>query len=270
MAATIGFIGAGNMGGALIKGLSGHEGRYELVVYDVNIALTAEMSKHFPIRVVQSASQLTSECQVIIAAVKPQMMHSVLKEIAESMDSTKLFITVAAGLPIGFYKKSLGEDCKIVRTMPNTPALIGQGMTVVSYSEQVSPDEKQFVRDIFQCVGEVEELDEKLMSEVIALTSSSPAYVFMFIEAMADAAVQSGLPRSLSYTMAAQAVMGSARMVLETGKHPGQLKDMVCSPAGTTIEAVAALERKGFRDCIITAMKECTARAREIGRETGQ
>ncbi|NLO40697.1 MAG: pyrroline-5-carboxylate reductase [Ruminiclostridium sp.] len=270
MPVTIGFIGAGNMGGALIKGLSGHQGQYELVVYDLNTALTAEMSKQYPVRIVQSAARLTSECQVIIAAVKPKIMESVLKEIAQAMDPSKLFITVAAGLPIGFYMKNLGDNCKIVRTMPNTPALIGQGMTVVSYGEHVSQEEKQLVREIFQCVGEVEELEEKLMSEVIALTSSSPAYVFMFIEAMADAAVQSGLPRSLSYTLAAQAVMGSARMVLETGKHPGELKDMVCSPAGTTIEAVAALERKGFRDCIITAMKKCTARAREIGRETGQ
>lgn len=270
MAVTIGFIGAGNMGGALIKGLSGHTGRFELHVYDVNTQLTADMSGHYPIRLAHSIPDLVRDCQVIIAAVKPKIMESVLKECAQAMDSSKLFITVAAGLPISFYLKNLGNACKVVRTMPNTPALIGQGMTVVSYGEHVSPEEKQLVKDIFQCVGAVEELDEKLMSEVIALTGSSPAYVFMFIEAMADAAVQSGLPRSLSYRLAAQAVMGSARMVLETGKHPAELKDMVCSPAGTTIEAVAALERKGFRDSVITAMKECTQRAREIGRETGQ
>jgi pyrroline-5-carboxylate reductase len=270
MAVTIGFIGAGNMGGALIKGLSGHKERFEVVVYDVNTALITEMSGHYPIRLAQSVAELIGKCQVILAAVKPKIMESVLKEAAKGMDPSKLFITVAAGLPISFYQKNLGNDMKIVRTMPNTPALVGQGMTVVSYGEHVTPADKQLVRDIFQCVGEIEELDEKLMNEVIALTGSSPAYVFMFIEAMADAAVQSGLPRGLSYRLAAQAVMGSARMVLETGKHPGELKDMVCSPAGTTIEAVAALERKGFRDCVITAMKECTARAREIGRETGK
>lgn len=268
MAVKTGFIGAGNMGGALIKGLSGQTQRFELVVYDVNTQLTSEMSKHHPIRLAQSVADLIRECQVIIAAVKPKIMKGVLEECAKAMDSSRLFITVAAGLPISFYLKNLGNDCKIVRTMPNTPALVGQGMTIVSYGENISPDEKQLVKDIFQCVGEVEELDEKLMNEVIALTGSSPAYVFMFIEAMADAAVQSGLPRALSYRLAAQAVMGSARMVLETGKHPAELKDMVCSPAGTTIEAVAALERKGFRDCVITAMRECTQRAREIGRET--
>lgn len=268
MAVKVGFIGAGNMGGALIKGLSGQTRRFELVVYDVNTQLTTEMSERYPLQPAQSVEALTRECQVIIAAVKPKIMEGVLKECAPAMNSSKLFITVAAGLPISFYLKSFGNDCKVVRTMPNTPALIGQGMTVISYGEYVSPEEKQLVKDIFQCVGEVEELDEKLMNEVIALTSSSPAYVFMFIEAMADAAVQSGLPRGLSYRLAAQAVMGSARMVLETGRHPAELKDMVCSPAGTTIEAVAALERKGLRDCVITAMRECTQRAREIGRET--
>lgn len=270
MAIKVGFIGTGNMGGALIKGLSGQTRRFELVVYDINTQLTSEMSRHYPIQVAKSVADLTSECQVIIAAVKPKIMESVLKECAKAMDSTKLFITVAAGLPISFYLKNLGSSCKIVRTMPNTPALVGHGMTVISYGENISPDEKQLVKDIFLCVGAVEELEEKLMNEVIALTGSSPAYVFMFIEAMADAAVQSGLPRGLSYRLAAQAVMGSARMVLETGKHPAELKDMVCSPAGTTIEAVAALERKGFRDCVITAMRECTQRAREIGRETVQ
>lgn len=270
MSIKVGFIGAGNMGGALIKGLSSQARRFELIVYDINTQAVIEMSKHYPIQPAKSVEDLTRECQVIIAAVKPKIMEGVLKECAKAMDSSKLFITVAAGLPISFYLKNLGEGCKIVRTMPNTPALVGQGMTIISYGENISPDEKQLAKDIFLCVGAVEELEEKLMNEVIALTGSSPAYVFMFIEAMADAAVQSGMPRGLSYKLAAQAVMGSARMVLETGKHPAELKDMVCSPAGTTIEAVAALERKGFRDCVITAMRECTQRAREIGRETNQ
>ncbi len=270
MAITIGFIGAGNMGGALIKSLSGHADKFELVAYDINKPLTDELSRRYNIRVAESVLALTQECSVIIAAVKPKFMEGVLKECAQAMEPSKLFITIAAGLPISFYLKILGSDRKVVRTMPNTPALIGEGMTVISYGEHVIDEDKKLAREIFQCVGQVEELDESLMNEVIALTGSSPAYVFMFIEAMADAAVQSGLPRSISYKLAAQAVAGSARMVLETGKHPGDLKDMVCSPAGTTIEAVAALERKGLRDCIITAMSECTRRAREIGRETAR
>lgn len=270
MPAKIGFIGAGNMGGAIIKGLSGDTERFGLNVYDINTALTGELSRQYPIRVLESVQELIRESDVIIAAVKPQVMEGVLRECASALPASKLFITVAAGLPVSFYQSILGEDKKIVRTMPNTPALVGEGMTIISYGRYVEPKDRQIVRDIFSCVGKIEEMDEKMMSEVIALTSSSPAYVYMFIEAMADAAVQSGIPRNVSYRLAAQAVLGSAKMVLDTGKHPGELKDMVCSPAGTTIEAVAALERKGFRDCIITAMGECTRRAREIGRETGK
>lgn len=270
MTVSIGFIGTGNMGGALIKGLSGYTDRFRLVAFDVNRPLLDGLCRQYPIHAAESIDELIQECAVIVAAVKPKFMEGVLRECAEVMDSSKLFITVAAGLPISFYQRILGDDRKIVRTMPNTPALIGEGMTVISYGEYVTEEEKGLTREIFRCVGQVEELDESLMSEVIALTGSSPAYVFMFIEAMADAAVRSGLPRNISYRLAAQAVAGSAKMVLETGKHPGELKDMVCSPAGTTIEAVAVLEQKGFRDSIISAMTECTRRAREIGRETAK
>lgn len=140
-------------------------------------------------------------------------------------------------------------------------------MTVVSFDKSINKAERETVKGIFKCVGKVEELDESLMSEVTAVTGSSPAYVYLFIEAMADAAVQSGIARALSYRLAAQAVLGAAKMVLDTGKHPGELKDMVCSPGGTTIEAVAMLERKGFRDAVITSMIECTKKAREIAKE---
>jgi len=140
-------------------------------------------------------------------------------------------------------------------------------MTLVCFDDSFSADEKECVMELFGYSGKVEELEESLMCEVTALTGSSPAYVFMFIEAMADAAVQSGIPRDKAYRLAAQAVLGSAKMVLETGKHPGELKDMVCSPAGTTIEAVAELEKAGFRSAVIRAMAECARRAREIGRQ---
>lgn len=268
MAVTIGFIGTGNMGGAIVKGLAAYTERFEIHIYDINSALTKGLSKKYHVRCSESLAELVKQCDVIIAAVKPQYMKGVLKECGQVMDASKLFITVAAGLPIRFYLKNLGEDKKIVRTMPNMPALVGEGMTIISYGEHVNPEERQLAEDIFKCVGRVEVLDEKMMNEVIALTGSSPAYVYMLIEAMADAAVWAGLPRSICYRMASQAVLGSAKMVLETGKHPAELKDMVCSPAGTTIDAVAALERKGFRDCIITAMNECTEKAREIGRGT--
>ncbi len=269
MSIKIGFVGVGNMGGAIVKKLSEAGGdTYDLYAYDINKKLTDDLCCRYSVKITESIPELVQTCQVVIAAVKPMYMEGVLRECAKSLDATTVFITVAAGLPVRFYKKILGNNKKIVRTMPNTPALVAEGMTVVSFDNLVNDEEKEMVKDIFSFVGMVEVMDESLMNEVIALTGSSPAYVYMLIEAMADAAVQSGINRNLSYRLAAQAVLGSARMVLETGKHPGDLKDMVCSPKGTTIEAVAALERKGFRDAVITAMNECTRRAREIGRET--
>ncbi|HEY8499771.1 MAG TPA: pyrroline-5-carboxylate reductase [Clostridia bacterium] len=270
-AVKIGFIGTGNIGSALIKGLSKNAGAgmFELYAYDINEMAAKELASLYPVRVMPSITALVKECDVVVTAVKPIYMKDVLYECVGSYNESTIFITVAVGLPVKFYKKILGDGIKIVRTMPNIPALIGEGMTVISFDESISEGEREMVKGIFKCVGKVEELDESLMSEVTAVTGSSPAFVYIFIEAMADAAVQSGIPRALSYRLAAQAVLGSAKMVQETGKHPGELKDMVCSPGGTTIEAVAMLERKGFRDAVITSMKECTRKAREIAKELG-
>jgi pyrroline-5-carboxylate reductase len=150
--------------------------------------------------------------------------------------------------------------------MPNLPLMVGEGMTLLCFDNNIDEEERKVVRSLFEGAGLVEELEERLMSEVTALTSSSPAYIFMMIEAMADGAVQSGIPRKIAYKLAAQAVLGSAKMVLETGLHPAELKDQVCSPAGTTIEAVQTLEKYGFRYAVQKAMKKCTERALEIGR----
>lgn len=267
MALKIGFIGTGNMGGAILKSLTLQNGLYEIFAYEINAELAGSLCRQYPVRFLKSIGELVEVCQVVIAAVKPAHMGNVMSQCAQSFDSTKLFITIAAGLPIKYYENFLGSDKKIVRTMPNAPALIGEGMTIISYGKNVGKSEIELVNSIFSYVGKVEEMPENMMSEVIALTSSSPAYVFMLIEAMSDAAVRSGIPRNTSYRLAAQAVMGSAKMVLETGKHPGELKDIVCSPSGTTIEAVATLENKGFRNAIIEAMDECTKKAKEFGRE---
>lgn len=156
---------------------------------------------------------------------------------------------------------------KIVRTMPNTPALVGEGITGVCKNELVTEEELSYICKIFSGFGKAEVLSEKLMDVVVSVSGSSPAYVFLFIEAMADAAVADGMPRAQAYKFAAQAVYGSAKMVLETGKHPGELKDMVCSPGGTTIEAVRVLEEKGFRSSVIEAMKACVKVAKELGKK---
>lgn len=151
--------------------------------------------------------------------------------------------------------------------MPNTPSLVGEGMSVLSYGDNVEKDEKKLAQEIFACVGKVEVLDENIITEVTALNGSSPAYVYILIEAMAEAAVKDGIQRSTAYKMAAQSVLGSAKMVLETGLHPGVLKDQVCSPGGTTIAAVCKLEEQGFRNSIIKAMEACNNRASEINKK---
>ena len=267
----IGFIGAGNMGSAIIKSLVKSEGfdKNNIFVYEVNEEKAKEICTETGINLSKDINELVKNVEVVLLAVKPNILENVLNSIKNSFVKeidNKLLVSIAVGIPISFYRKILGESSKIVRCMPNTPALVGEGMTLISY-DNILETEVNLVKAIFECTGKVEVLPEKYMSEVTALTGSSPAYVYMFIEAMADAAVLSGLPRDLSYRLAAQAVLGSAKMVLETKKHPGELKDQVCSPAGTTIEAVACLEKEGFRNSIICAMNACTKRAKEIGKQ---
>lgn len=261
---NIGFIGTGNMGGSIIKGLRKSKADVAINAFDLDKAKLETISKESNVAISLSISQLVRDSNIIIIAVKPNAVKDVLKECKEEFASDKILITIVVGIPIKFYKDILGDNIKVIRTMPNTPALVGEGMTVISCSSAVTEEDKRKAEGIFQCIGKVEFLDEKYMSEVTALTGSSPAYVFMFIEAMADAAVLSGIPRALSYRLASQAVLGSAKMVLETGLHPGELKDQVCSPSGTTIEAVASLEKHGFRYAVISAMEKCTQKALEI------
>ncbi len=269
MAYKVGFIGVGNMGGALVRSIARNdkEKEFSLYAFDINTPLLKNLAEELGIREEDSAKSLVSSSDIIVLAVKPQYCDHVLEYIKPALQPEKILVSVAVGLSIEYYKNILGPKAKVVRTMPNTPALVGAGMTLVSWDDLISNDEKKVIVKLLSFSGLVEELDESLMCEVTALTGSSPAYVFMMIEAMADAAVKSGILRNQAYRLAAQAVLGSAKMVLDTGKHPGELKDMVCSPAGTTIEAVAALEREGFRNAIMTAMEECTRRAREIGKK---
>ena len=203
----------------------------------------------------------------MILAVKPQYYTQVITEIAPLVTGEQLIITIAPGQTLSSLSERFGSnDLKIIRTMPNTPAMVGAGITACTPNGNVTSDELAYVRKILGGFGLSEVISENLMDAVVSVSGSSPAYVFMFIEAMADAAVADGMPRAQAYRFAAQAVMGSAKMVLETGKHPGELKDMVCSPAGTTIEAVRVLEEKGLRSAVIEAMKACTERSRSLGK----
>ena len=200
---------------------------------------------------------------IIILAVKPQMYDSVIGELKEELKD-KLIVSIAAGKNLNQLEELLGKDKRIIRAMPNTPAMVLEGITALCPNKNIEEEELNTIEDILSAFGKTEVIEEKQMDAFIGICGSSPAYVFMFIEALADGAVKEGLPRGKAYKMAAQAVLGSAKLVLESGKHPGELKDMVCSPGGTTIEAVAALEEYGFRSSVIKAVERCSEKSRTM------
>jgi pyrroline-5-carboxylate reductase len=267
----IGFIGTGVMGTAMIKGIIGANivNPSDIYVFDLDKQKLQALNVEFGVNAVADCIDVVEKCDYIILAVKPNVVKIVLSEIKDAFTADKLLISIAAGIPLKTYKSALGEEKKVIRAMPNTPAIIGEGMTLISFDQCVPEADIKDTMNILGALGKVECLEERLMNEVVALTGSSPAYIFMLIEAMADAAVLSGIPRQTAYRLASQAVSGSAKMVAVTGKHPGELKDQVCSPAGTTIEAVASLEKNGFRNSIIEAMNECTKKAKELGKIYG-
>ena len=260
----LGFIGAGNMAGAILAGVIGKQFLPvdEIAIFDINPAQRQKVVEQYSVRVTESQEELIALCDNIVLAVKPVYLKSVLEK-ARPIAQHKNFISIAAGWTFAMLTEILDEQsgAHVLRTMPNTPAMVGAGFTALC--EQTTLDREAFAwaSQLFDTLGEVAVLPESLFDAVIAVTGSSPAYVFMFIEAMADGAVKLGMPRALAYRAAAQAVMGSAKMVLDTDEHPAKLKDMVCSPAGTTIEAVASLERSGFRSAVIDAMAACAQRS---------
>ena len=256
----VGFIGIGNMANAMIGGILQ---KGILKPEDVcGSAPTQEArertAKQYKITTTQDNRKVAAEADVLFLSVKPQVYPAVIAEIRDSLKKDQLIITIAPGKTLAWLREQFTRDLKIIRTMPNTPAMVGEGMTAACPNEFVTEADLKTGLDLLGAFGKVEVVPEKLMDVVVSVSGSSPAYVFMMIEAMADAAVADGMPRAQAYKFAAQAVYGSAKMVLETGKHPAVLKDMVCSPAGTTIEAVRVLENMGFRSSIIEAMKACT------------
>ncbi|MDY2698803.1 MAG: pyrroline-5-carboxylate reductase, partial [Lachnospiraceae bacterium] len=255
----LGFIGCGNMAGAIIGGIIKHNvcKKEEIIGSDPLEAGRKRVQENHGIQVTADNTEVVREADIVFLAVKPQYYEGVLDEIRDSVKVGQIFISIAPGKTIAWIGEHLGETVKLVRTMPNTPALVGEGMTAACANTYVTEEEMEQVLQILSATGKVEVVPEHLMDVVVGVSGSSPAYVFMFIEAMADAAVAEGMPRDQAYRFAAQSVLGSAKMVLETGKHPGELKDMVCSPGGTTIAAVQELERTGFRSSIMEAMKVC-------------
>ncbi len=264
---VIGFIGLGNMAKAMIGGiLSKHIVAPEDIIGSAKTKETRDkVASTYGIQVRDSNAQVAKEADIIVLAVKPQYFSLVIEDIREYVDLDKqVVVSIAAGKTIKWIEGAFEKHIKVIRVMPNTPALVGEGCSAVCKNSKVTDDEFKFVMGILNSFGKASVVSEALMDVVVGVSGSSPAYVFMFIEAMADAAVAGGMPRKQAYEFAAQSVLGSAKMVLETGKHPGELKDMVTSPAGTTIEAVKVLEQEGFRGAVIDAVEACIEKSRGL------
>lgn len=276
----IGFIGAGNMGTALIKGYirANSEAIEPVFVYDINEASTKSLESEKGITICKTIEDLVDSSDILIIAVKPNVFSEALDDIVSVANwNNKVLVSIAAGISMEYIRNQCkaisgftGEDedfiCKVVRIMPNTPALIGEGMSAVTKNQAVTKEEFEKVMDIFCSVGKAEEVDENLFDCVTGVSGSAPAYVYMFIEAMADGAVSLGMNRKQAYVFAAQTVAGSANMILKTNTHPGELKDKVCSPSGTTIEAVEVLEEKAFRSAVISAVKAAGIKSEKMSK----
>lgn len=261
----IGFIGLGNMAGAMIGGLIKSEVKKENIFgYDVSDKARESRKNEFGISICECNTELVKSADYIVLAVKPQFLAPVLKEIDAVLTEDKVIISIVAGKSLAFLGEGITNTRKLVRCMPNTAALVGAAITAVTPSEAVSEEELKNAVSIIESFGKASVVPERLMDAVTGVSGSSPAFVFMFIEAMADAAVLEGMPRPQAYEFAANAVYGSAKLMIDTGKHPGELKDMVTSPAGTTIEGVKALEDGAFRATVMDAVIAASERSKVL------
>lgn len=266
-----GFIGAGNMGSAMISGIleGGLAEKKDITFVTASSRSAKNIEDRFGIEASKDATSLASNSSVIILAVKPKQLDDVLPEIRESLDADSIVISVAAGKSISDIDSALlsiavAGKLKVARAMPNTPAAVGEAMSAVCFNDRFEDTEKEEVLSVFRSFGKAEEVDEGLMDTVTGLSGSSPAFIYMLIEAMADEAVKCGMKREAAYTFAAQTVKGAADMVLKTGKHPGELKDQVTSPGGTTIAGVLALEKNGFRSAVTEGIDAAVKRSMEL------
>ena len=222
----LGFIGTGNMASAIMGGIIGKKmiSAEEIIGADLLESGREKVKEQFGIQVTEKNQEVVEKAEVIILSVKPQFYEEVINQIKDCVKKEQIIITIAPGKTLAWLAEKFGKEVKIVRTMPNTPALVGEGMTAMCPNEYMEKEEIEYVKQLLESFGRVEVVPERLMDVVVSVSGSSPAYVFMMIEAMADAAVSGGMPRAQAYQFAAQAVYGSAKMVLETGKHPGELK----------------------------------------------
>ena len=262
----VGFIGCGNMGSAMIRGIlsAGKCTAAELMASARTPGTRQRITQELGIGC-GSNREVAAFSQVLMLAVKPVFYEEVISQVRNAAAPDTLIVSIAPGKTIDALREMWGGvPRKIIRAMPNTPALVGECMAGMCASEEVTDEECAVVRELFECFGRCEMVPERLMDVVTGISGSSPAYMFMILEAMADGAVADGMPRAQAYRFAAQAMLGSAALALETGKHPGELKDMVCSPGGTTIEAVRILEEKGLRSAMMEAVMGCDRKARTM------
>lgn len=268
----LGFIGGGNMAEAMIKGLitSSFIEAKNIIVSDVAAARLDFLHSEYKVKITSDNREAVSKSDVVILAVKPQSVKKVLQAFIDLEMEKKLVVSVAAGVPISSMEEALSPDgsrkVSIVRTMPNTPALVQEGATAISAGEHVGKQDVKVAHRIFEAVGKTVDVDESLLDAVTGLSGSGPAYIFMIIEALSDAGVKMGLPRDVSNTLTIQTVLGSAKLARESGRHPGELKDMVTSPGGTTIAGLHTLEAGGLRTSLMDAVEVATERSIALGR----
>lgn len=262
----LGIIGCGNMGGAMLRKILEAEilAPEDVIVSDPNEAVLAGLKKELGISTTTD-NRCAAAATCVLLAVKPQYIQAVASEIAGLVAKDALILSIVTGNDLRTLSGYLQNDqAHIVRVMPNTPALVGEGVLAACRSPQVTREEWAFAMELLSCMGLAEEVPEGLMDAITGVSGSAPAFAFLFLEALADAGVRGGLPRAMAQRFAAQVLLGSAKLALKTGMHPGELKDMVTSPAGTTIEGVAALERNGFRFAVMDAVDAAIQKAKSF------
>lgn len=262
----IGFIGCGNMASAIIGGMlkKGVVEANDVYATDVFQPSLDNAKEKLNINPLSSNIELVEKVDVIFLSIKPQFYEETIKEISKSVNQKQIIVTIAPGKTLEWLKTTFDKDLKIIRTMPNTPAMVGEGMSALCPNEFVSDEDIAYVVSLFESFGEAEVVSEKIMDVVTGISGSGPAYIFMIIEALADGAVTEGMSRAQAYKFASQTVLGSAKMVMETKKHPGELKDMVMSPGGTTAEALCTLEAKGLRSTMIDGLRTCVKKSKSL------
>ena len=262
----VGFIGGGNMASAMIGGMiqKGVVSADDILVSVRTEKSVERLTNQFGVQATMENEAVVAGSDLVFLAVKPNQIKNIINLVKNFISPEKIIVSILPGKSLQWLGTEIGKPTKLIRTMPNTPALVGEGMTGVCANDLVTEEELQLVLTLLKSFGRAEVVPEYLMDTVTGVSGSSPAYVFLFLEALADAAVAEGMPRKQAYEFAAQSVLGSAKMRLETGMHPGESKDMVCSPGGTTIEAVAVLERENLRSAVIDATRACIRKSKGV------